>query len=102
MTKTERITNIEDKIAQLENQRRQLLQKQKADEQKARTRRLCSRHGLFEKMLPDTISLTDEQFTAFLEKTVCNNYGRRILAGIVTPQTAPAPSGSDGGERKEG
>ena len=31
-------------------------------ERKDRTNRLCKRMGLFEKLLPDTIPLTEEQF----------------------------------------
>ena len=101
-TKTERIASIEEQIAQLSNQKKQLIQKQKQDERKARTRRLCSRHGLLESMLPDTITLTDEQFKTFLEKTTANDHGRRMLAKIVTQsggksnteQTKPAPQGS--------
>ena len=82
MAKTNRIASIEDKIKQLENQRKQLIQKEKQAERKARTRRLCSRHGLFESMLPDTITLTEEQFKTFLEKTVANGHGRRVLAEL--------------------
>ena len=62
---------------------KQLVQKQKADERKARTKRLCSRAGLLESMLPDTIALTDEQFKSFLERTTANEFGRRMLANIV-------------------
>ena len=38
--------------------------------------------GLIEKYLPDTIPLTDEQFVAFIEEAVANDYGRRKLAHI--------------------
>jgi hypothetical protein len=114
-TKLERIASIEEQIALLKNQQKQLAQKHKADERKARTRRLCSRMGLFESMLPDTIVLTDEQFKTFLERTVANGHGRRELAKFATqggepsnakqaeasPQgCAPAPSG--GGDCMKG
>ena len=94
-TKAERIASIEEEIKQLANKRKTLAQKQKSDERKARTKRLCSRHGLFESMLPDTIPLSEEQFKMFLEKTVCNDFGRRMLAGITaqnTTTTAPEPT----------
>ena len=89
-TKTEKITSIEEEIQQLENKRRQLLQEQKAQERKDRTRRLCRRMGLFESMFPDTIPLTDEQFKTFLEKTVTTEQSRRLLDGLTAQNAATA------------
>ena len=86
-TKTERIADIQEQITQLENKQKKLLQEQKAQERKDRTKRLCQRMGLFESLLPDTITLTDEQFKTFLEKTVITEHSRRILDGL-TAQTA--------------
>jgi hypothetical protein len=88
-TKTDKITGIEKQIEQLENERKKLIQEQKAKERKDRTNRLCKRGGLLESMLPDTVPLTDEQFKTFLEKTTANSHGRRILAEIIA-QNAPA------------
>lgn len=51
-TKAEKITSIEEEIRQLENRRRQLVQEQKAQERKDRTKRLCRRMGLFESLVP--------------------------------------------------
>jgi C4-type Zn-finger protein len=109
-TKTEKIAGIEEQIAQLENQRKRLLQQQKEQERKDRTRRLCKRMGLIESMLPATIALTDEQFQSFLEKAVANEYGRNTLAriaaqggGITTPTTAAAAQSHGGsGAQTEG
>lgn len=89
-TKTEKITSIEEEIRQLENRRRQLVQEQKAQERKDRTKRLCRRMGLFESMLPDTITLTDEQFKTFLEQTVAAEQSRRILDELTAQNTATA------------
>lgn len=89
-TKTEKITSIEEEIRQLENRRRQLLQEQKAQERKDRTKRLCRRMGLFESLLPDTITLTDEQFKTFLEKTVAADHSRRILDELTAQNAARA------------
>lgn len=91
-TKLEKITSIEEEIRQLENRRRQLVQEQKAQERKDRTKRLCRRMGLFESLLPDTIPLTEEQFKAFLEKTVCADHARRILDGLTAQNAATAPA----------
>lgn len=89
-TKTEKITSIEEEIRQLENKRRQLVQEQKAQERKDRTKRLCRRMGLFESMLPDTITLTDEQFKTFLEQTVAAEHSRRILDELTAQNAATA------------
>jgi len=115
-TTLEKIEAKQQEIQQKQREEKQLRKKYNEEQRKARTRRLCNRHGLFEKMLPDTIDLTDEQFKTFLEKAVANDFGRRTLANIAkqgggesntaktktSPQAAPAHSGSDGGEQKEG
>ncbi len=67
-TKLEKIAGIEETMRQLENQRKQLLQQYKEQERKERTHRLCKRGGLLESIMPDTVTLTDEQFRTFLEK----------------------------------
>ena len=85
-TKTEKIASIEEEIRQLENKRKQLVQAQKAQERKDRTKRLCRRMGLLENMLPTTITLTDEQFKTFLESTLITEYSRRILAELPLPE----------------
>ena len=87
-TKQEKIEGIQEQIAQLENQKKRLIQEQKEKERKDRTRRLCKRAGLLESLLPDTIPLTDEQFKTFLEKTTANDFGRRILDGMTTQKPA--------------
>ena len=91
-TKAEKITSIEEEIRQLENRRRQLVQEQKAQERKDRTKRLCRRMGLFESLVPDTIPLTEEQFKTFLEKTVMTDHARRILDGLTAQNAATAPA----------
>lgn len=89
-TKLEKIAGIEEEIRQLENRRRQLVQEQKAQERKDRTKRLCRRMGLFESLLPDTIPLTEEQFKMFLEKTVMTEHSRRILDELTAQNAARA------------
>lgn len=90
-TKAEKIAGLEEEIRQLENKRRQLIQEQKAQERKDRTKRLCRRMGLFESMLPDTIPLTDGQFQIFLEQTIATEHSRRILDGLTAQNAATAP-----------
>ena len=93
-TKAEKITSIEEEIRQLENRRRQLVQEQKAQERKDRTKRLCRRMGLFESLVPDTIPLTEEQFKTFLEKTVMSDQARRILDELTARNAETAAQGN--------
>lgn len=90
-TKTERIADIQEQIEQLKNQEKRLMQEQKEQERKDRTKRLCKRAGLLESLLPETITLTDEQFKSFLEKTLISEYSRKILNGL-TAQGNPPPA----------
>ncbi len=91
-TKAEKITSIDEEIRQLTNKKKRLIQEQKEQERKDRTNRLCKRMGLFEKLLPDTIPLTEEQFKTFLEQTVLTEHSRRILDGLTAQNAATAPA----------
>ena len=99
-TKIERIASIEEEIRQLENKKKRLIQEQKEQERKDRTNRLCKRMGLFEKLLPDTIPLTEEQFQAFLEQTVLTEHSCRILDGLTAKNAATAPAQGAGAAAK--
>jgi len=90
-TRLEKIASYEEQIAHIRNLQKQERQRLSKEERTARTRRLCSRHGLLEKMLPEIITITDEQYQAFLEKAVANQYGRDILNKIII-QTNAAPT----------
>ena len=100
-TKLEKIAGIEEEIRQLENRRRQLVQEQKAQERKDRTKRLCRRMGLFESLLPDTITLTEEQFKTFLEKTIMTEHSRRILDELTAQNAARAAAEGAGAAHRE-
>ena len=95
-TKIEKIASIEEEIKQLENKKKRLIQEQKEQERKDRTNRLCKRMGLFEKLLPDTIPLTEEQFKTFLEQTVLTEHSRRILDRLTAQNAATAPAQGTG------
>ena len=103
-TKQEKIEGIQAEIKQLENQMKELIQKQKEDARKARTKRLCSRGGYLESRLPETITLTDEQYKILLEKTLFTEYAREILNGLTvqnaektaeTQENVTEPNGAD-------
>ena len=90
-TKLEKIAAIEAQQEQLENRKKKLIQEQKAQERKDRTKRLCARMGFFESMLPATIPLTEEQFKIFLEKTILTESARYILDKFTAENAAAAP-----------
>jgi len=94
-TKTyeEQMANADAKIQQLMNRKKQLRQKHNAEERKERTSRLCRRHGLLEKYMPDLITLTDEQFENFIRRGINTSYGQKILGEIIS-QTKEVPSPS--------
>ena len=99
-SRLEKIESIQTEIQQLENQRKRLLQAEKEQERKDRTKRLCKRAGLLESLIPDSITLTDEQFKIFLEKTIITEHSRRILDGLTAQNTAtPAPQGAGSAAR---
>ena len=48
--------------------------------------------GFIEKLLPDTIPLTEEQFKTFVEQTIATEHSRRILNGLTAQNAATAPT----------
>ena len=86
-TNIEKIGGIDEKMAQLAEQKKRLLQQERERERKAKNNRFTKRHGLLESMLPEVINLTDEQYKTFLIKHIANEYGRKTLASIMTQGT---------------
>ena len=85
-TKSERITEIESQITQLENQRKKLMQEQKEAEHKARTKRLIERGAILESLIAEADTLTNEQIKAFLEETVKTADAKKVLANLKAPK----------------
>ena len=96
-TKAEKIADIEMQMAQLENQRKKLIQEQKQQERTDRKKRHCKRMGLFESLLPETVQLTDEQFKIFLEQTVATEQGRNLLDGLAAQNATTGTAITEGG-----
>ena len=91
-TRTEKIASYDEQIAKLQEQRKDELQKKQQEERKVKEKRQRNRGEAIEKLLPDTINLTAEQFTTFLNKTTANNFGRDKLAEMVKANEAKAKS----------
>ena len=72
-TTEQRIEEAQERIRQ-EQEALKLFQNERKEEKRtARNHRLCSRHGLIEGLLPDTITLTEELFKEFVEQHIANN-----------------------------
>jgi len=106
-TKLEQIDAIELEIEQLTNRKKLLRQQHNAHERKARTKRLCSRGGYIESRLPETITLTDNQYKVLLERTLLGDKGRAILDWVkdknitvigINPETQKRQVTLDNGE----
>jgi hypothetical protein len=98
-TKLERINNIEEEIRQLENQRKRLIQEQKAQERKDRTRRLIERGAILESLIDGAATLTNDQIKAILEKALSTENSRRTLDnGAAQGGTATAQNAGAAGE----
>ena len=82
-TAEEKIAEKNDKILKLQNEKKAILQREKAKERRERTHRLCRRHGLFENYLPELIAMTDQQFEMFIKRGVKTKYGIKILYEIL-------------------
>ena len=95
----EQIAKAKEDIRQKENQLKQLQKLHTEKERKARNHRLCKWGGYLEKVLPEVVTLTDEQYYSFLEKTMLTDSARRLLAGLtstpITPRAA-TPMGETG------
>ena len=85
ITKTaeEKLAEKNARIKQLQKQKQAIIKRENAKERKARNHRLCRRHGLLEKLFPDIINITDEQFEAFIRTHIRAKHGRGKLAEIV-------------------
>lgn len=95
-TAEEKIESVQEQIRQLENQRKRLMQEQKEQERKARTKRLIERGAILESLIPEADAFTNEQIKAFLEKTIRTESARKAWANLSTSQGEPAAAKATG------
>jgi len=96
MTKTTQARlKREEQIKQLQNECKLLIQKERKERDKARTKRLCQRGGAVEKLLPELSVFTDEQFDIFIKKIILSEQTKRVIAQIaaVIPEPPVEPQG---------
>jgi len=67
---TEKRLSIEEQIKQLENQRKLLLKKERAEAEKAKKVRLQNRGAVIEKLVPHLATLSDSEFESYVRKTL--------------------------------
>ena len=85
-TTVEKIESVQEQIRQLENQKKRLMQEQKEQERKARTKRLIERGAILESLIPEADTFTNEQIKAFLEKTIRTESARKAWANLTAVQ----------------
>ena len=87
-TTAEKLAAKEAEAKQIQQDINKLKQKARTEASKERTHRLIVRGANLEKLLPDTIGLSDARFVTYLERTVANKYGRDVLASLKAEQDA--------------
>jgi len=73
-------------MEQMQNEMKRLKRLQNKEERKRRDRRIYTRGGHMESILPGTIALSDARFFTFLERTVANKFGRDVLDKLIAEQ----------------
>jgi hypothetical protein len=86
-TKMERIAGIEAEIKQLENQKKKLLQQQKEQERKARTRRLIERGALLESLIDGAEAFTNEDIKSILTAALKSGPALDVIIPILKRQS---------------
>ena len=81
-TREELTVKIEEgkkKIRQFENREKMLRQKLSVEERKARNHRLCKRGGFMESLVPELITMPDEDAKAFLRLALTSEPAQEFL-----------------------
>ena len=99
---SERMDRVKARIEELNNQKKLLEKEQSQQARKERTHRLCKRGGIIEKLLPDIITLTDEQFDLFVDNVLLTDHARRTLSEILSGQLKSPAVPTDDNERQTG
>jgi len=90
-TLAEQIESARLEMVQKENRLKELISRQKEQDRRERTHRLCRRGGLVESLLPELAVLDDNQFDIFVNKPLLSGYAAKVLRELVLPVTASVP-----------
>lgn len=75
----EKISNIDLEIEQLKNRKREITQRHKAEERKARTKRLIERGAILESLIPASDTLTNDDVKQILSYALETPYVKDYL-----------------------
>ncbi len=75
----EKISNIDLEIEQLKNRKREITQRHKAEERKARTKRLIERGAILESLIPASDTLTNDDVKQILSYALKTPYVKEYL-----------------------
>ena len=90
-TTEEKLAKIRERKTQIKNEEKLLLQKHKAEERAARTRRLIERGAILESLIDGADELTNDQIAEILKKTVGSDYGVKIIAEVKSKSVTAPP-----------
>jgi hypothetical protein len=80
----QKIIDKDEQIKKLQNEQKQLRQKQRTEAEKVRKQRLYNRGGKIEKLLPHLADLTEEQFDIFVDKVLLSTQTKKMIDEIST------------------
>jgi len=88
--KLKRIEGIKEKIQQLENLQKEILQEYKEDLKKERTHRICKRGGMVEKFMPESVEFTDDQMKWLLEILLTSGFAKKKIEEMKGKKDIPS------------
>jgi hypothetical protein len=89
----EQVQSVRDKIQELQNKEKRLINQQREADRKARTKRLIERGAIMESILPNSIPLTNDQFKALVEEMVASKPTAITLTNAIPQNTKPEEAG---------
>ena len=75
-----------EKMDQVAMEYKRLQKLQKAEETKEQEKRAVKLGALLQKMIPDIVKLDEANYKQFLENTIANGYGKRMLRETLSEQ----------------
>ena len=94
-TTAEKLAEVNAEMNELKNEKKQLLQKHKVEERKARTKRLIDRGAMLESLIENAAEFTNDQIAHILKCTVGSDFGVKIINQTKSQKTKTntAPQG---------
>lgn len=85
-TYKEKIESTEAEIRQLKNRKKEYNRKMRQQQSRERTHRICQRGGYIEKVLAETIELSDDNFRKFIDETLLTGFAKNKLDKLIAGQ----------------